>query len=124
MKSFISAVLLFSALAVNAETVSLNLPEAGRYIVTIKSRASCMSEQYAITPGETGWSEKKGTAILKATVSQIVETRGRAQWCDQRLNVATGVMIAAEPMFVEINLDGANGELSPAEVKIENISIK
>ncbi len=123
MKSFISAVLLFSAFAVNAETVSLFLPEAGRYIVTIQSRASCMSEQYAITPSQTGWSDK-GTAFLQAVVSQIVETRGRAQWCDQGLNVASGLIIVSEPMSVEINLDGTNGELSPAEIKIENVSIK
>lgn len=123
MKSFISAVLLLSSMAVSAETISVNLPESGRYIITLENPSSCMSAQYTIIPGHFGWSAS-GTTLLKATVAEIVETRGRAQWCDQNLNVATGVFVVQGTMEVEINLDGSNGGISSPVIKIENISIK
>lgn len=123
MKSIITTALLLSSLATVAETISLKLPEAGRYIITLQSPSSCMSSQYAIVPGQISWSEKQ-TVLLKATVSRVVETRGGAQWCDGRLNVATGVVIVGESMELEINLDGAEGELTSPEIRVENVSIK
>lgn len=123
MKSLIMASLFLCSLVVNAETVSLNLLVAGRFVITLSNPASCMSAQYTIIPGQIGWSDK-GTTLLKATVAEIVETRGRAQWCDQNLNVATGVVVASGPMVIDINLDGSNGEISSPEIKIENISLK
>lgn len=123
MKSILTAALLMSSLASLAETVALKLPEAGRYIVTLQSPSSCMSSQYAIIPGQISWSDKQ-TVLMKATVSRVIETRGGAQWCDGRLNIATGVVTVSEPMDLEINLDGAEGELASPEIKIENVSIK
>lgn len=123
MKSTITAALLLCSLASVAETVSLKLPEAGRYIVTLSNPSSCMSGQYTIIPGQIGWSDK-GTTLLKATVAAIIETRGSAQWCDQNLNIASGIFIVKEPMDLDINLDGSNGGITSPEIKIENISLR
>lgn len=118
MKTLLTSVLLLGAFAVHAEVITVKLPKAGTYLVTLKKEASCMPIEFTLTPKERGPLEIGNGEYVNVVAAEVVNTWGRAQVCGG-FHTATGYFAARANTIlkVELNEDLLNPEISVTRIK-------
>ncbi|MES2527639.1 MAG: hypothetical protein V4598_11155 [Bdellovibrionota bacterium] len=118
MKTLLTAFILFSAVSASAEVLEIKIKKAGTYLVTLTKEASCMPAEFALTPKERGPMEVGSGEYVNVTVSQVVNTWGRAQMCGGS-HKATGYFVARADtvLNVELNEELLNPEITLTEIK-------
>ncbi len=115
MKTFFSALVLFSSLSVSAEVITVKLNKSGTFLVNIVSPSPCMATEYSLVSKDIKMED--GGYSINVVAEEIDVLYGRAQWCNGDL-VANGVYFVTSPTNLVINLpeDFKNPKLTVTEV--------